>query len=120
LGARRYWRSMHECLVTSGTWKRTRYGPEWRRVLQDWRWSSLGDCAGVNGKRVQLTQWPVARPAGWIERVNAMAADEDLERLRLCIRRSRPFEDDGIGHVEETGRIATFFGTPDLPKMRNG
>jgi putative transposase len=61
---------------------------------QDWRWSSLGGGAGVDGKRVQLTQWPVARPAGWVERVNAMVANEQLERLRLCIRRSRPFGDD--------------------------
>jgi hypothetical protein len=32
-----------------------------------------------------------ARPAGWVERVNAMLAEEELGRLRSCIRRSRPF-----------------------------
>jgi putative transposase len=56
---------------------------------EDWRWSSLGGGAGV-----ELTRWPVARPAGWVERVNAMVAAEELERLRLCVRRSRPFGDD--------------------------
>ena len=66
---------------------------------EEWRWSSLGqgtvrqahDCAGVDGKRLQLTEWP-PRPAGrMVERVNAMVANEELERLRSCIRRSRPF-----------------------------
>jgi len=69
---------------------------------EEWRWSSLGqgtvrqahDCAGVDGKRLQLTEWP-PRPAGrMVERVNAMVANEELERLRSCIRRSRPFGDD--------------------------
>ena len=32
--------------------------------LSNWRWSSLGGGAGVDGKRVQLTQWAVARPDG--------------------------------------------------------
>jgi hypothetical protein len=33
----------------------------------------------------------LARPAGWVERVNAMVANEELERLRSCVRPSRPF-----------------------------
>ena len=73
--------------------------------LEDWRWSSLGagavrqahDCAGVDGKRVQLAQWPVARPAGWVEQVNAMVAKEELERLRPSVRRSRPFARRRLG-----------------------
>jgi hypothetical protein len=61
---------------------------------QDWRWSSLGGGAGVDGKRVQLTQWPVARPAGWVERVNAVAGQRSAvvrpaqpairQPIRLC------------------------------------
>jgi hypothetical protein len=43
---------------------------------------------------VRLAQWPVARPAGWVERVNAMVAKEEFERPGSCIRRSRPFGDD--------------------------
>jgi putative transposase len=61
---------------------------------EDWPWSSLGGGAGAGGKRVQLTQWPVARPAGWVELVNDMVAEEELQRLRSCVRRSRPFGDD--------------------------
>jgi len=61
---------------------------------EDWPWSSLGGGAGVDGKRVQLAQWPVARPAGWVELVNDMVAEEELQRLRSCVRRSRPFGDD--------------------------
>jgi len=63
-------------------------------VLQDQRRSSLGGGANVDGKRAQLAQWPVVLPAGWVERVNPMVANEQIERLRSSVRRSRPFEDD--------------------------
>ena len=71
-------------------------------------WSSLGggavrqahDCPGVDGRSV--CNWPnglPARPAGRGERVNAMAAKEEIERLQSRVRRrstgsrlrSRPF-----------------------------
>ena len=54
---------------------------------QDWPWSSLGGGAGTDGTRVQLAQWPIARPADWLEQVNATVAAEELERLRLCVGR---------------------------------
>jgi len=71
--------------------------------LEDWRWSSLGagavrqahDCAGVDGKRVQLAQWPVVRPVGWVERVNAMVAKEELERPRRASGAAGHSPDDG-------------------------
>jgi hypothetical protein len=35
-----------------------------------------------------------SRPAGWAERVNAMVANEGLERLRLGVQRSGDSRDD--------------------------
>ena len=37
------------------------------RRAQDWQWSSLGGGAGVDGKRVQLAQWP-PRSTGRMDR----------------------------------------------------
>ena len=84
-------------------------------MLQDWRWSSLGDCAvrqshdcadrqahdapAWTPKGVQSAQWP-PRPAGCVERVNAMVAREELDRLRSCVRRTRPFARRRLGAAD--------------------
>ena len=64
---------------------------------QDWRWSSLGirrqtkltaderDLAGM------LSDWPVDQPRVWARRVNAAETAAELEALRRCVARSRPF-----------------------------
>jgi putative transposase len=73
------------------------------RRAQDWQWSSLGGGAGVDGKRVQLAQWPVARPAGWVERVNAMVAKEEL-RATPVVRPARPAIRQATPGVRRTAR----------------
>jgi hypothetical protein len=53
--------------------------------------------------RRSVCNWPnglFARPPGWVEVVNAMAAAEELERLRSCIRRSRPFAGPRLGAAD--------------------
>ena len=56
------------------------YGGLWRRIHE-----SNGDDLPV------LSAWPVERPRGWSARVNAGLADEQLESLRECVERGRPY-----------------------------
>ena len=77
---------------------------------EDWPWSSLGrwmhetaggsggqtkgrDEDGVEQTRPRLSPWPVDRPANWAESVNVAQSAEELESLRRCVNRGRPFGD---------------------------
>jgi putative transposase len=57
---------------------------------QDWPWSSA---APARGGAPALDAGPVPRPAEWLEHVNAPQTEADVEALRECIRRRRPFGD---------------------------
>ena len=78
------------------------------RVSAGAPFDKLTTAPGWTPKRVQLADGLLARPAGWVERVNAMAANEELERLRLCVRRrstssrlrSRPFARRRLGSAD--------------------
>jgi putative transposase len=62
---------------------------------QDWRWSSLW-------RRIQpdkslsthLSKWPVARPTDWTRRVNRPLTAAELEAVRCCVERGRPYGSD--------------------------
>ena len=41
-----------------------------------------------------LDEWPVTEPQDWLERVNAADTAGELEALRRCIRRGRPYGDE--------------------------
>ncbi len=55
---------------------------------QDWRWSSLGP---VWEGAPLLAPGPVRRPTDWLTFVNEPQTDKEVERLRECTRRRRPF-----------------------------
>jgi putative transposase len=55
---------------------------------QDWRWSSAGPAWA--GKPV-LDPGPVPRPDNWLQYVNEPQTEAEVERLRECLRRGRPF-----------------------------
>jgi len=56
---------------------------------EEWQWSGLWRRLH-RGKGLTLSAWPVKRPAGWIERVNAALSKEQLAGLRECVQRGRP------------------------------
>lgn len=63
---------------------------------EDWRWSSLwrrtnGDTAA----QALLSGWPTDCPANWPEWVNEPQSEAELEALRGCVLRGRPYGDDG-------------------------
>jgi putative transposase len=57
---------------------------------QDWRWSSA---APPRGGGPALDGGPVPRPVEWLGYVNAPQTEAELEAVRECIRRRRPYGD---------------------------
>ncbi|MHC4718089.1 MAG: transposase, partial [Planctomycetota bacterium] len=62
------------------------------RRAENWRWCSLwrrqsGDAA----QRALLHPGPVRLPADWVALVNQPLSREELDALRLCVNRGRPY-----------------------------
>jgi putative transposase len=62
---------------------------------QDWRWSSLWRRMGKDDDpsraALELSNWPVKRPADWMEWLNQPQTDAELQSLRSAIAKGRPF-----------------------------
>ena len=62
------------------------------RRAEQWRWGSLYRWQrGSAEDRRLLAAWPVPRPGGWIEHVNAPQTEAELNALRRCVNRGSPF-----------------------------
>jgi putative transposase len=91
------------------------------RRAEDWPWTSLGGAAGSGGVKVELEEWPVERPRNWAAIVNEPMAEEEVERLRVSVRRERPF-----GGVKWVRRMVAKLGLewtvrdPWRPKKKKG
>jgi putative transposase len=62
---------------------------------EEWPYGSL--CArsqAADPTREILADWPIGRPADWVERVNTPLSAGELKRLRLSVVRGRPFGED--------------------------
>ena len=59
---------------------------------EDWRWSGLWR---RRQKQVEpelpLTAWPVAPPRNWLAQVNREVPEDQLDGVRTCVQRGRPF-----------------------------
>ncbi len=59
---------------------------------QEWQWSSLRQRhAGAGEGLPLLTLGPVGLPDRWLEIVNTGEPEKDLETVRACVERGRPF-----------------------------
>ncbi len=62
------------------------------RNAQDWIWSSAAALPDNHARpRPLLDPGPVARPADWLQYVNEPQTAAEVERLRICTQRGRPF-----------------------------
>jgi len=62
---------------------------------EQWRWGSLWvRRSGSRELRALLSEWPLARPRNWVPAVNTPLPGKELEKLRLCVRRNRPYGDE--------------------------
>jgi putative transposase len=77
---------------------------------EEWRWSSLWRrTVGPRPGTAWLAEWPVPQPRHWVEWVNAAETEAELEDVRRCVTRGRPFGSEAwIGRtVEELGLEGT-------------
>ena len=59
---------------------------------EEWQWSGLWRRTQKEPKvELPLAAWPVERPRNWVARVNRGLNDEQLEAVRTCVERGRPF-----------------------------
>lgn len=59
---------------------------------EDWRWASLWHRLRKRPDLAPpLAEWPVVRPANWLDLVNTPLTSAELDDLRKCIERGRPF-----------------------------
>jgi len=66
------------------------------RRAEDWRWGSAwrrlhARSASGSVPDLPLSDWPLPLRDNWLEWVNAPQTQRELEKLRICIRRGRPF-----------------------------
>ena len=61
---------------------------------EGWQYSSLYAGDRPAESQVQMTPWPVPRPADWVETVNAAIEPEELKLLRMHVQRGRPLGSD--------------------------
>lgn len=69
-----------------------------------WQWSSLYSI-GNKCALIPLADWPILKPANWLEIVNSEELPQEFDELRLCIRRNQP-----IGDPEWQDAVAPFIG----------
>jgi len=62
---------------------------------ESWRWGSLAQWIGRQcvEETARLSDWPLPRPSNWVELVNQPQTEAELEALRKCVTRGRPFGD---------------------------
>jgi len=62
---------------------------------EDWRWSSLlTHRQGDENIQALLSDWPIDQPRNWMRAINQPMSAKELERMRTCIERNRPFGND--------------------------
>ena len=60
--------------------------------VEEWRWSSLWRREQTRANATALlSEWPVARPRGWMKWVSEPQTDMELEALRRAVCRGQPF-----------------------------
>jgi putative transposase len=57
---------------------------------EEWMWSSV---SSDESPRVKLSEWPVARPEGWLSLVNTPQTASELASFRNAVRTSEPYGD---------------------------
>jgi putative transposase len=89
------------------------------RRAEVWPWSSLGGRAGSGGMKVELEEWPVKRPRGWQSLVNRRMEEEESERVRVSIKRGRPFGDEKwVGRVVKRLGLESTLRDPWRPSKK--
>ncbi|QEH37737.1 Transposase IS200 like protein [Aquisphaera giovannonii] len=88
---------------------------------EHWRWGSLARRVEPAGAGPLLSDWPIERPADWVERVNAALSPAEEEAMQRSLRRGCPYGPPGWREemVERLGLGSTVrpTGRPKKPKI---
>jgi REP-associated tyrosine transposase len=61
----------------------------------DWRWGSLWRRThGTAEDRAILSGWPLPRPRGWLQQVNRLQSESEVQAIRRSVRRGQPYGAD--------------------------
>ncbi len=60
------------------------------RRAEQWRWSGMWMRTDP-ARALPLAAWPLQRPRNWLARVNGELNEEQLDTLRTCVQRGRPW-----------------------------
>lgn len=64
-------------------------------AAEAWQFGSLYRWNQANPIKPEiLSPWPIRRLPGWIDRVNAALSHQELDAVRTCLNRGRPFGDE--------------------------
>jgi putative transposase len=62
---------------------------------ENWRWGSLWHRRQANPEMLHhLSAWPVAEPRNWVEIVNKPQTQAELNPVRVCVQRGRPYGEE--------------------------
>ena len=69
------------------------------RRAENWHWCALwrrrrGAAGDDDPAAPLLAEWPIDEPRHWLRTVNAVESEAELEALRLCVNRGRPYGSD--------------------------
>ena len=82
-----------------------------------WPWSSLRRGERDDPAFPILSAWPLPRPSDWLEIVNRPQSQAELDVLRQCVRRGRPFGTaDWVAETAQRLRIESTWRTRGRPK----
>ena len=76
---------------------------------EDWKHGSLYRWHNRLSEPSLLSPWPIARPPGWLKRVNVALSGKELEAIRQCVQRGRPFGEECW--IEETADRLNLWST---------
>lgn len=85
---------------------------------EQWRWCSLWRCCNFCDD-LPLCEWPVLRPADWIEMVNQPQTLAELAAIQKAITRGRPIGDEGWTHEMADRLGVRCWGPRGRPAKRN-
>ncbi len=68
------------------------------RRAEQWRYSSLWRRGAGSQDRAILSDWPLPMPRDWLQQVNAVETEAELDALRRAVRRGCPFGGPRWGH----------------------
>ncbi len=84
---------------------------------EEWRWSSLVAPAHSNAPAPLLADWPLPKPAHWLDYVNSVQTEGELSALRECVQRGTPYGNlDWINTTSERLHLNSTLHSPGRPR----